>query len=146
MNHSLWRDGKTQQSYAKYVASKPTDAACEFCQLKATDDQIVQDAGSFWVARNLYPYTIWDSFFVDEHLMLIPKRHIDSIGGLYVDERVQFAELLADYEAVGYSIYGRAANNGAKSIAHQHTHLIKVSSRKLHSLLYSRLLGITRFR
>lgn len=145
MNHSLWRDRKTQKSYRAYVASKPRAAVCEFCTLTPGDGQVVKVLDAFFVARNLYPYTIWDSFYVDEHLMLIPKRHVENIGALPAKDLISYGRLISEYEAQGYSIYGRAASNGARSVPHQHTHLIKVSRRRVHGLLYLRRFGITWF-
>lgn len=146
MNHSLWRDNDAQRRYKNYVASKPANAPCEFCQLKADDGQVLRDEGTFWVARNIFPYTTWDSFFVDEHLMLIPKRHLDSLGALNPDELHTFGAMVTEYEDKGYSVYGRAATNGAKSVAHQHTHLIKVSNRQIKTLIFLRRFGFTLFR
>ena len=100
----------------------------------------------FWVTRNIFPYTVWDSYFVDEHLMLIPKRHVDSIGKLSDHELMVFGKVLGRYEDAGYSVYGRAATNGSKSVAHQHTHLIKVSSRRIKALVFLERLGFTFFR
>jgi hypothetical protein len=37
----------------------------------------------------------------------------------------EYAQLIADFEAQGYSMYLRAPANTTKSVAHQHTHLIK---------------------
>lgn len=145
MNHSLWRDNETQRRYKKYVADKPADAQCEFCGLQSGDGQVLRDEDTFWVTKNIFPYTAWDSFYVDEHLMLIPKRHLDSLSGLTADELTKFSSSVAEYEDKGYSVYGRAATNGAKSIAHQHTHLIKVSNRRVKTLIFLRRFGLTWF-
>ena len=145
MNHSLWRDNKTQKRYKRYVASKPVDAPCEFCALRKSDGQVQHETAYFWIAENLFPYTTWDSFFVDEHLMLIPKRHSDGIGAFTEEELIAFGTLLAAYETKGYSIYGRAANNAAKSVAHQHTHMLKISNRRIRTLIYLRRFGVTLF-
>lgn len=106
----------------------------------------MKDAGTFWLVANIFPYTIWDNFYVDEHLMLVPKRHIDSIGRFTDEELQTYGELLAEYEDDGYSVYGRAASNSAKSVTHQHTHLIKVSSRRVKTLIFLDRFNFTMFR
>ena len=78
--------------------------------------------------------------------MLVPKRHVDSIGKLSSDELETYGTLLAQYEEAGYSVYGRAASNTAKSVAHQHTHLIKVSNRRVGTLVFLDRFNFTYFR
>lgn len=146
MKHSLWRDSETQKRYQKYVSKKPADAPCEFCEFTPNHDQVLKDEGTFWVTQNIFPYTVWDSYFVDEHLMLVPKRHVDSIGKFTEAELKVFGKVLGRYEDNGYSVYGRSATNGSKSVAHQHTHLIKVSSRRIKVLVFLDRLGFTFFR
>ena len=118
MKHSIWRDKETQKRYQQHVSQKPTDTPCEFCILKRDDGQVLGDAGTFWLVNNIFPYTIWDNFYVDEHLMLVPKRHVDSIGKLSSDELETYGTLLAQYEEAGYSVYGRAASNTEIGRAH----------------------------
>ena len=145
MKHSLWRDKKTQKRYRKYVAGKPADALCEFCEFTPSHSQVLRDENTFWVTKNIFPYTVWDSYFVDEHLMLVPKRHVDSIGKFSDQELMVFGKVIGEYEDDGYSVYGRAATNASKSVAHQHTHLIKVSSRRIKALVFLDRIGFTTF-
>lgn len=142
----MWRDKETQRRYQLHVSQKSADAPCEFCVLKPGDGQVLKDSGTFWLVTNIFPYTIWDNFYVDEHLMLVPKRHIDSIGRFTDEELQTYGKLLAQYEDNGYSVYGRAASNTAKSVAHQHTHLIKVSNRRVKTLIFLDRLNFTMFR
>lgn len=146
MKHSLWRDKQTQRRYHRYITSKTADAPCEFCEFTPAHGQVLRDEGTFWVTKNIFAYTVWDSYFVDEHLMLVPKRHADSIGTFTDAELKVFGKVLGRYEDNGYSVYGRAAANGSKSVAHQHTHLIKVSSRRIKILVFLDRLGFTLFR
>lgn len=142
----MWRDRKTQKRYQEHVSKKPVDAPCEFCILKPGDGQVLKDIGAFWLVNNIFPYTIWDTFYVDEHLMVIPKRHVDSIGRFTDEELQAYGKLVADYEDSGYSVYGRAANNTAKSVAHQHTHLIKISNRRVRILIFFDRFNFAMFR
>lgn len=146
MKHSVWRNRKTQKRYYQHVSQKQPDAPCEFCLLHIGDGQVLEDRETFWLVKNIFPYTIWDNFYVDEHLMVIPKRHVDSIGSFTDKELKAYGKLLAQYEDDGYSVYGRAANNSAKSVAHQHTHLIKVSNRRVKTLIFLDRFNFTLFR
>lgn len=146
MKHSLWRDAGTRKRYQQYVQHKPVDASCEFCEFTPHHDQVLRDEDNFWVTRNIFPYTVWDSYFVDEHLMLVPKRHMDSIGKFNEQELMVFGKVLGEYEDNGYSVYGRSSTNGSKSVTHQHTHLIKVSSRRIKLLIFFDRIGFTSFR
>lgn len=146
MKHSLWRDRKTQKQYVDHVQKQPKDSGCPFCVFTPQHDEVVRDEELFWVARNSFPYATWDGLYVDEHLMLIPKRHTVSVGTFTDSERSAFAKLVGEYENNGYSIYGRAAENAAKSVAHQHTHLLKITPRRVNTLFFSDRLKLTLFR
>lgn len=78
---------------------------------------------------NLFPYEIWDGHQVADHLMITPKRHVEGMAEFDAAERQEVIELLAKYEAQGYSIYARAPLNKQKTVPHQHTHLIKLHGR-----------------
>ena len=81
------------------------------------------------VIRNRFPYTLWDGSPVVDHLMIVPKRHIEAAGNFTYEEQQEWSSYALQYEADNYSVYARSAGNGAKSIVHQHTHLIKVGAR-----------------
>ena len=126
-----------QARYVDYLASLgPNDAGgCNFCQLTQPnaalhhDERIEWSGEHFAVATNRFPYAVWDGAGVDSHLIIIPKRHVDSVGHFSPEESEEWRQTAARYEAQNYSIYARAAGNAAKSIAHQHTHLIRTLPR-----------------
>jgi ATP adenylyltransferase len=118
------RDLKRYHHHATRVSS-----GCDFCKFKPEDAQVVQTYTHFWLVYNRFPYSVWDSLGVDEHLMIIPKRHVDAIGHFTPEEAKEYLELLGKYEATGYSIYARATQSKSRSITHQHTHLIKLDSK-----------------
>ena len=130
------RSRKNQKYYENYVSTRVN--ACDFCHFTADLDHVLAEFPHFWIVRNLFGYDLWDGMSVGEHLMVVPKRHVDSIGHFTPDEAKEYLDILSEYEAAGYSFYGRAAQNVAKSIPHQHTHLIKLSSKKARALLYVR--------
>ena len=79
----------------------------------------------FWVAQNNFPYSVWDGCDVADHVMIVPKRHIEGVHVFTAAERQEFIDIVATYEARGYSFYARPPKSTQKSVAHQHTHLIK---------------------
>jgi diadenosine tetraphosphate (Ap4A) HIT family hydrolase len=114
----------------KYRAFRKQWDECSFCAIDRPDNtinEIVEQDDDFWVIKNAFPYKLFDSIEVTDHLLVVPKKHIDSIAQLSQPERQKLIELLSRYEAKGYSIVARSPDNQAKSMAHQHTHLIKIN-------------------
>lgn len=122
---SMVRNRANQRAYDDYRRRK-SSATCQFCEFSTALDYVLAEYPLFWVVRNIFPYHIWDGSRTGEHLLIVPKRHIDSIGHFTRAEKTAYIDLIAEYEAKGYSIYSRAAQNGRKSVVHQHTHLIEV--------------------
>lgn len=125
------RRPKNEKNYINHRRNKQNDG-CDFCKL-VTDggDQVVSEQKHCMVIKNLFSYDIWDDCGVIEHLMIIPKKHTDSLSSLTTAERNDYWQTLTDFEDRGYSLYARAPSNGNKSVVHQHTHLIKTdNSRK----------------
>ena len=88
------------------------------------DDTVIEKFENFVLIENLFPYQIWDGFEVEKHLLLIPKRFTETISDFSPAEKEEYFEILSKYEARGFSIYARAAQNVRKTVKHQHTHLI----------------------
>jgi len=122
---SIVRNRTHQKAYNIYRRNKPS-SACQFCEFTTDLDHVLEGHPLFWIVRNLFPYHIWDGSRTGEHLLIVPKRHIDSIADFTHEEREEYMDLLADYESRGYSTYTRAPSSGRKTVAHQHTHLIQV--------------------
>ena len=101
-------------------------------------ERIVQKTKSFYVLENKYPYSHWDSQAVEDHLMIVPKKHTDTLSDLDASEAVEYVQLVGSYESKGYSVYSRTASSKIKSVAHQHTHLIKTSEKISRFVLYSK--------
>jgi diadenosine tetraphosphate (Ap4A) HIT family hydrolase len=76
-------------------------------------------------------YEIWEFHAVLDHLMVIPKRHVNRLADLTDEERIDLMRVMGRYEAQGYSVYARAPQNTRRSIGHQHTHLIKIDPKPL---------------
>jgi diadenosine tetraphosphate (Ap4A) HIT family hydrolase len=118
------RARKTQARYNKYKAEHPE---CTFCKIgkKGNNNEIIDETKHFWIVVNLFPYELWDGKPVMAHYLVVPKEHFHDLDEMTRSERVTLIEILDRYEKRGYSFYGRAPQNTARSMEHQHTHLIK---------------------
>lgn len=130
------RKRKNEKEYKKYIATKKP--GCDFCAFTPESDQVVKAYKHFWVVKNLFGYDHWDGMSVVEHLLVVPKRHVDTISHFTDAESKEYLLLLGSYESTGYSLYARAAQNTAKSVAHQHTHLIRMDNKRTKAMLYMR--------
>lgn len=117
-------------------------AKCPFChlddsRLNPKERRVLKETGYSLVLDALYPYDIWEFRDVTEHLMVIPKRHVASLGELDASERRDIMEIFCEYEAQGYNIYARSIDSVQRSIPlHQHTHFIKTGSQQARGALY----------
>lgn len=130
------RTRKETLRYRKYLASLPS-AGCDFCSITPKSKQFVQETTYFFIIKNIFPYSFWDLQRVSDHLLILPKKHTDTLSDLTRDEAVEYVELLGSYESVGYNVYSRAPQTKSKSVAHQHTHLIKSEGRLRKVVLYT---------
>ena len=118
------RSRKEHLNYRKHLKTADPDI-CAFCPSNADDRDLIEETKAFRVIRNIFPYSIWDAQSVDDHLLLTPKKHTDSLSGMTSAQKVEYVDLVEKYEKLGYNIYSRAPDSPIKSIPHQHTHLIK---------------------
>jgi diadenosine tetraphosphate (Ap4A) HIT family hydrolase len=119
------RSDTDTQDYRQYRQHQ-TD--CVFCKINNPDsiDVIIEADDDFWVVKNAFPYQVFDNIEVSDHLLVVPKKHVESLSELSQHQRGRLIKILSRYEKLGYSIMSRSPNNRAKSVAHQHTHLIKL--------------------
>lgn len=129
------RNRRNQLSYKRF-AKNNDKATCDFCNFTKNHDQIIKELRYFWIARNIFPYDVWDTTGVNDHLLLVPKRHVDSVGHFNIREQAEYAKIIGEYDLRGYSIYARARSNIIKSIPHQHSHLIAISNKPKKALFY----------
>lgn len=132
------RKPRQQREYQDYIQlSDPS--ICYFCDLSHdTSPKPTETFQHFYVAPNIFGYQIWDGCKVVEHLMLIPKKHTTTLADLPKNAKNEMGSIIAEYESNGYSFYGRSPDNITKSVAHQHTHLIKLGKKRLNGVLYLR--------
>ncbi len=132
------RSRKEFKTYVKYLKQLNPQEGCEFCKFTRQTEQVLHEHTYFWVVKNIFPYSLWDELTVLDHLMLVPKRHTDSLDKLPEEAAIEFVKLISSYEAKGYGVFARAPQSRTKSIVHQHTHLIKNDHQQQRLLLYSR--------
>jgi diadenosine tetraphosphate (Ap4A) HIT family hydrolase len=132
MSGPATRTRATQKRYHRALraaAKKGNKRTCDFCDFTNLSPQVKHEFPNFWLVQNIYGYHVWDGQGVSEHLMLVPKIHVVGINELDPELLKEYAELIADFEAKGYSLYSRAPVNALKSVSHQHTHLIKFDNK-----------------
>lgn len=88
------------------------------------------------VIPNAVPYEFWDQHRISEHLMIIPKRHVEHLSDLTDAERVELMEVIAKYEDAGYSSYNRSHANTERTVPHKHIHLLKNDGPRIKSVFY----------
>jgi diadenosine tetraphosphate (Ap4A) HIT family hydrolase len=115
---------KTRKMYKSF----PKAAHCHFCDVREMKE-ILEETEYARVIRNRVSYDIWEMRKVIDHLMVIPKRHARSLNDLTDPERLDIMKLLGKYEADHYNVYARSIESMTRSVDHQHTHLIKTTSK-----------------
>ena len=100
---------------------------CVFCRAATGDDPLVVHRGTAaFIILNLFPYN-------NGHVMVVPRRHIASLGDATADELSELMTLVRDTERVLTTAYaphginvglnlGRAAGAGVAD--HLHVHLV----------------------
>lgn len=121
------RSRKEEKAYKAYQKTQSSD--CVFCAITKKDPQFVDHTRSFKIIRNIFAYSIWDNQKVVDHLMVVPKKHIDSLDQLSDAAAGEFLKTISAYERQGYNVYARSPGSRMKSVIHQHTHLIKTAGR-----------------
>ncbi len=107
---------------------------CPFCEL--SDERKIVSTDTVSLVENKYAYQYWDFMKVTDHLLLIPTRHVESLGELTAREKQDVIDIMSDYEQKGYNIYARTGVSTIKSVPHQHTHLIKTDNIRAKFLFY----------
>lgn len=117
-----------RKTYREYK-SRQRSEGCPFCNTSTVSSAIFEN-DLIYVVPNLTQYDLWELHDVEDHLLIIPKRHVETLGELSSPERLAVMDQAADYETKGYSIYARGVGFAKRSVKHQHTHLIKVTNKR----------------
>lgn len=131
------RSMRDEGRYRKAQRTRDVDT-CPFCSITENDSQYIDETASFKVIRNTYPYTVWDGQGVVDHLMIVPKKHTDTLGDIGTEAAAEYIKLIELYEKDGYNFYARAPQSNIKTVHHQHTHLIKLDGKHREVFLYMR--------
>lgn len=108
----------------EYVTRGGTTAECIFCVRQS--DLVVFEGASAYVILNLYPYN-------NGHLMVVPNRHVATLGDLTAEELGEIGRLTQRAEAALTEAYqphglnvginlGKSA--GAGILEHLHVHVV----------------------
>jgi diadenosine tetraphosphate (Ap4A) HIT family hydrolase len=120
-----------------YNKRRAADTGCSFCNT-ITPEQYLRETEHSIVVENRTPYDLWEHHQVEQHLMVIPKRHVHSLNDLSDAELLDAMKLCAEYEADGYNLYARSTGSTRRSVLHQHTHLIKIGPAAVKAGFYAR--------
>ena len=107
----------------KYSEVMASLKKCPFCDLKSK--YFVLEKSKVVLTVNLFPY-------IDGHMLIIPKRHIETFGDITALEWKQINELVSVAEKVlkerfnipGYNFLYRQGNISGSSLGHVHFHII----------------------
>lgn len=132
------RTRQDEKRYALHRKTVHTKTDCIFCEYQEDSPYFLHQTKSFKIIKNQFPYTQWDGQGVLDHIMIVPKKHTDTLSDLTSHEAIEFVELVSSYEIRGYSVYSRSPGSTRKTIFHQHTHLIKLDNRTKRFLVYIR--------
>jgi diadenosine tetraphosphate (Ap4A) HIT family hydrolase len=119
---------KTRRRYIGHNKNDKAKSHCAFCGDDELSDRIVDRTDNLIVIPNRVSYDIFEGRRVLDHLMVLPTRHAEAIHDFTDSEKREMIEVIAKYEALGYSIYARGVGSISRSVKHQHTHLIKLSN------------------
>lgn len=131
-----FRSYRIQKAYERQLkGSIRKTKRCNLCD-EGEDRSLDRSTKLFWIIRNNYPYSLWDSSRVKEHLMIVPKRCVDSISSFNSEELQEFGQLLQKFESKDFNFYGRNSRSSIKTISHQHTHLLQINNLRIRFIFY----------
>ena len=126
---------KTRKVYTGF----PKPEVCNFCDPETLANAVYETEHAYIVPNRVF-YDVWELRDVADHLLVVPKRHVKSLSQLNTPERAAIMDVISDYEGRDYNIYARSVDSKQRSVAHQHTHLIKTTEakRKPRALIFTR--------
>ena len=123
---------KTRKKYKKQYKD---ETGCPFCEPLIGQRERIAETAHFVVVENNVAYDLWEGHTVTEHLMVIPKKHVEKLADLSSRQKAELVNILSEYEGRGYNVYARGAKGPRRSVEHQHTHLIKIGDNGVKALL-----------
>lgn len=116
----MYRHPKVQK---KYDREKGQKEGCVFCNLET--EHIVEEYDMFFIIKNIYPYYLWDLKEVEDHFLVVPKKHAQGFEHLEDDHMSEYTKIITIYSSNGYDTFTRTSKSSRKTQPHLHTHLIK---------------------
>lgn len=121
------RSQQVQQQYDHDLAVESKQHSgkmpCPFCYLGSREK--VEQTATMVVLSNQYPYEYFDGRWVQQHYMIVPRRHLNRFSQFTQEEQQEYWSLLAQYQQAGYVSLTRADGDERRSVPlHLHTHLI----------------------
>lgn len=128
---------KTRRQYAKFNQGDKKLNGCTFCNEYEIKTNIIFENETMLVIPNRVKYDMFEGQRVTDHFMVIPKRHVETLGDFTEQEIIDQMRIAGRYEKQGYDVYARGVGNPTRTVKHQHTHLIKCENKhKLPRLLF----------
>lgn len=111
------------EDHKRELVAKHGEYPCPFC-ITIQKRVYITETATMLVVENDYPYEYFDGRYVQQHYMIIPRRHIALIGDFTAQESHEYWQLIAQYHHDGYSVFTRSATDDMRSVPqHLHTHL-----------------------
>ena len=131
-----YRKRANQKSYSSHTKRVKKLDICDFCKLEKGSEQYISSSKHFKIIRNIFPYDHWDGRRVVDHIMIVPIKHTEDLSSLGDNASIEFVKLVSDYESKGYDLFARSPQSTIRSVAHQHTHLIKTAGKRHKSVIF----------
>ncbi len=122
---------KTIKKYQQLAHSdKKAGIHCGFCEA-IEPSGVIEETKHLWLIKNRVPYDMFDGLeTTGKHYLIVPRRHVETIGEFTQPELTEMMQLIAKYEPQGFSVYARSVSNVHRSQPHQHTHLIQLITKE----------------
>jgi galactose-1-phosphate uridylyltransferase len=122
---------KTLKTYAKLRAKDERTMGCSYCSDYANGTfKLIAEGGTMLTVYNRVPYDMFEGQRVTDNIMVIPKRHVETLADFSDEEKLEHMTIVGNYERQGYDVYARGVGSITRSMTHQHTHLIKMENIK----------------
>lgn len=124
----MYRLKKAELKYKK----EHSNNKCPFCDPDSIE--IIDQTENFYILKNLFPYNIWDRRKVKVHLMVVSKKHHESLHEIDRNLIGEYTTVIANYAVQGFDVFTRGKGSITKTVTHFHTHLIKTHGREFNMI------------
>lgn len=112
--------------------TNPQKNSCPFCEVDTMSSQGVRDSVGILIENDYYRWVV--NYFpkFEGHTMVVPKRHITTLGSEQPDEIIARDELITHasqtlttlYPGAGVEIFLQTGEGSESSITHLHWHVV----------------------